>query len=66
MKLHEIKYKKYGKVYTKKVACIYTVKKDGTKSKYPVYYDAYGSEQTQEDVLARLQKNNPNARFELA
>ena len=66
MKLVEIKFSKYGKEYTKKGAYIYSVKKNGQRNAHPTWYEAYGGENTQEDVLARLQTLNPNSRFEIA
>lgn len=66
MKLVEIKFRKYGKEYTKKGAYIYSVKKNGQRYAHPAWYEARGNEQTQEDVLTRLQTLNPNSRFEIA
>lgn len=66
MKLVEIKFKKFGKEYTKKGAYIYSVKKNGQRYAHPEWYEARGNEQTQEDVLTRLQTLNPNSRFEIA
>lgn len=66
MKLVEIKFKKFGKEYTKKGAYIYSVKKNGQRYAHPSWYEARGNEQTQEDVLTRLQTLNPNSRFEIA
>ena len=66
MKLVEIKFKKFGKEYTRKGAYIYTVKRNGQRCAHPAWYGAVGNEQTQEDVLARLQRLNPSGRFEIA
>lgn len=65
MKLVEIKFKKFGREYTKKGAYIYSFKKNGQRCSHPSWYEATGSEQTQEDVLSRLQRLNPNKRFEI-
>ena len=50
----------------KKGAFIYRIKKDGTKSARPTFYQFFGAEKTAEEVIARLIKLNPNSRFEIA
>ena len=47
-------------------AVIYSVKKNGERYKRPMAYNAYGTEKSQEDVLARLQRLNPDSKFEIA
>lgn len=49
-----------------KGAFIYRIKKDGTKSARPAFYQFFGAEKTAEEVIARLIKLNPNSRFEIA
>lgn len=49
-----------------KGAFIYRIKKDGTKSAHPTFYQFFGAEKTAEEVIARLIKLNPNSRFEIA
>ena len=64
--LVEKKHVKYGRTYTRKYAIIYPIKKNGERYANPIEYEAYGNEQTQEDVLVRLQENNPTRRYEIA
>lgn len=49
-----------------KGAFIYRIKKDGTKSARPTFYQFFGAEKTAEKVIARLIKINPNSKFEIA
>lgn len=65
MELIIIKNERNGKI-SKRGAYIYTLKKDGSRYANPSFIDASGMEKTQEDVLARMQRNNPNRGFELA
>ena len=57
---------KYGRVYISKYALIYSFKKNGERYANPTEYMALGNEKSQDDVLARLQKNNPTQKFEIA
>lgn len=61
-----IKHDKFGKTYTDKVAVIYPIKNNGKRYANPITVSAVGNEKTQEEVLVRLQKNNPGRRFEIA
>ena len=65
-KLIEMKQDKFGRTYTNKVAIIYSIKKNGERYKNPMIIEALGNEKSQEDVLARLEANNPNHKFEIA
>ena len=65
MKLVEIKFRKNGVNYVKRGAYIFSVKKNGELYAHPVWYEALYGENTQEDVLARLQRLNPKSRYEL-
>ena len=65
MKLVEIKFRKNGKEYVKRGAYIFSVKKNGELYAHPTWYEALYGENTQEDVLARLQRLNPKNRYEL-
>lgn len=42
---------------------IYTLKKDGTRPVKPNFVQYIGSEKTPEDVVKRLEKNNPGTKF---
>ena len=64
--LVEKKHNKFGRTYITKVAIIYSIKENGERYKNPNIIVAIGNEKTQEDVLARLQKLNPNRKFEIA
>lgn len=44
---------------------IYSFKKDGSRYKSPTWCEAFGAK-TPEEVLSRMQINNPNKKFELA
>ena len=57
---------KNGRVYISKFALIYSFKKNGERDTKPTEYMAFGNEKSQDDVLARLQKNNPTQKFEIA
>lgn len=65
-KLIELKHHKLGKTYITKVAVIYPLKNNGKRYATPMVIPAGGYEKTQEDVLARLQRNNPNLKYEIA
>ena len=65
-KLIELKHHKFGKTYITKVAVIYPLKNNGKRYATPMVIPAGGYEKTQEDVLARLQRNNPNRKYEIA
>ena len=57
---------KHGRVYISKFALIYSFKKNGERYAKPTEYLAFGNEKSQDDVLVRLQKNNPTQKFEIA
>lgn len=57
---------KFGRVYISKFALIYSFRKNGERYANPTEYMALGNEKSQDDVLARLQKNNPTQKFEIA
>lgn len=57
---------KHGRVYISKFALIYSFKKNGERCAKPTEYMALGNKKSQDDVLARLQKNNPTQKFEIA
>lgn len=42
---------------------LYPVRKDGSKYAKPSFYKFYGDEKTAEDVIARLEKQNPGQKF---
>lgn len=65
-KLIELKHHKFGKTYITKVAVIYPLKNNGKRYATPMVIPAGEYEKTQEDVLARLQRNNPNRKYEIA
>lgn len=65
-KLIEMKHHKFGKTYITKVAVIYPLKNNGKRYATPMVIPAGGYEKTQEDVLARIQRNNPNRKYEIA
>lgn len=60
-----IKTTKYGKTYEKKVAYIYGVKSNCERYARPFMIEAR-NESTQEEVLARMQSQNPQSKYELA
>lgn len=64
--LIELKHHKFGKTYITKVAVIYPLKNNGKRYANPMVIPAGGYEKTQEDVLARIQRNNPNRKYEIA
>lgn len=66
MKLVEITKRKFGKTYVTKVAYIYSVKKNGERYANPSMEVAQFGETTQEQVLARIQRLNPQSKFQLA
>lgn len=45
---------------------LYSIKKNGERYAKPTFYRWYGMEQTPEDVKARMEKLNPEHRFEIA
>ncbi|WP_455636506.1 hypothetical protein, partial [Parabacteroides sp.] len=49
-----------------KGAFVYNVKKDGSKYAKPTFYNFLGEEKTAEDIIKRLEKLNPNKKFEKA
>lgn len=61
-----MKHHKFGKTYITKVAVIYPLKNNGKRYATPMVIPAGGYEKTQEDVLARIQRNNPNRKYEIA
>lgn len=65
-KLIEMKHHKFGKTYITKVAVIYPLKNNGKRYATPMVIQAGGYEKTQDDVLARIQRNNPNRKYEIA
>lgn len=65
-KLIEMKHHKFGITYITKVAVIYPLKNNGKRYATPMVIPAGGYEKTQEDVLARIQRNNPNRKYEIA
>lgn len=65
-KLIEMKHHKFGRTYITKVAVIYPLKNNGKRYATPMVIPAGGYEKTQEDVLARIQRNNPNRKYEIA
>lgn len=44
---------------------VYSFKKDGSRCKNPSWVEAYGAKNP-EEVLARMLKNNPGKKFEVA
>ncbi|MDC2233516.1 hypothetical protein [Bacteroides thetaiotaomicron] len=49
-----------------KGAFIYSIKKNGERYSNPSFYNFIGSEKSAEDILKRLEKYNPNCKFEIA
>lgn len=49
-----------------KGAFIYFIKKDGARYAKPTFIQFIGLEKTPQDVIERMQKLNPNSRFEVA
>ena len=65
MKKLEFRKNAYGKLVSLPVV-IYPLKKDGTRDNNPMFINPIGTESSQEEVLARIQSQNPNSKFELA
>lgn len=49
-----------------KGAFIYSIKKNGERYAQPTFYTFIGLEKSAEDILKRLEKYNPNCKFEIA
>ena len=49
-----------------KGAFIYSIKKNGERYAQPTFYTFVGLENSAEDILKRLEKYNPNRKFEIA
>ena len=49
-----------------KGAWLYGIKKNGERYAKPSFYKLVGAERTSEDVKARMERNNPGSRFEIA
>lgn len=47
-------------------AYIYSVKKNGERYAKPTFYTFIGSEKSADDIVKRLEKLNPNSKFEKA
>lgn len=45
---------------------LYGIKKNGERYAKPAFYAWVGTERTPENVKARMERNNPGARFEIA
>ena len=49
-----------------KGAFIYSIKKNGERYAQPTFYTFIGLENSEEDILKRLETYNPNCKFEIA